>query len=116
MLNLQSHADKDCSFFQYTDAGVYTCSEGGREHKIPGSYGMTIQLRYIQPVPVFKLHALLAHYRHIGHYEQDAQTYATWGVECKGVSYLLKLAVLMLTVLLQMSRWTGAILRSMEHS
>ena len=24
---------------QYTDAGLYTCSQGGRSHKIPGSYG-----------------------------------------------------------------------------
>jgi len=38
----------------YTDAGIYTCSQGGRSHKIPGSYG---------------------------HYSQDAETYASWGVE-----------------------------------
>ena len=42
---------------QYTDAGLYTCSPGGRPYKIPGSYG---------------------------HYEQDAQSYADWGIECKG--------------------------------
>jgi len=41
---------------QYTDAGMYTCMQGERDHKIPGSYG---------------------------HYKQDAQTYADWGVECK---------------------------------
>ena len=41
---------------QYTDAGMYTCSTGGRPHKIPGSYG---------------------------HYEQDAKTYAEWGIECE---------------------------------
>ena len=40
---------------KYTDAGLYTCSQGERDHKIPGSYG---------------------------HYEQDAKTYAQWGVEC----------------------------------
>ncbi len=45
-----------CVCIQYTDAGLYTCSQGERDHKIPGSYG---------------------------HYEQDAQTYADWGVECK---------------------------------
>ncbi|XP_011402528.1 PREDICTED: alpha-galactosidase-like [Amphimedon queenslandica] len=38
----------------YTDAGMYTCSPGGRNHTIPGSYG---------------------------HYEQDANAYASWGVE-----------------------------------
>ena len=43
---------------QYTDAGMYTCKKGERDHKIPGSYG---------------------------HYEQDAQTYADWGVECKSL-------------------------------
>ncbi len=41
---------------QYTDAGIYTCSQGGRDHKIPGSYS---------------------------YYEQDAQTYSKWGVECE---------------------------------
>ena len=35
---------------------MYTCSRGERDHEIPGSYG---------------------------HYEQDAQTYADWGVECE---------------------------------
>lgn len=44
------------SCMQYTDAGLYTCSTGGRPHKIPGSYG---------------------------HYDQDAKTYADWGIECK---------------------------------
>jgi hypothetical protein len=34
-------------------AGLYTCSQGGRDFKIPGSYG---------------------------HYEQDAATFASWGV------------------------------------
>lgn len=38
----------------YTDAGEYTCSQGGRPHRIPGSFG---------------------------HYEQDARTYAAWGVD-----------------------------------
>eukprot|EP00054_Salpingoeca_dolichothecata_P037648 m.11586 g.11586 ORF g.11586 m.11586 type:complete len:414 (-) comp7758_c0_seq2:46-1287(-) len=42
------------SFGLYTDAGVYTCSSGERPYKIPGSYG---------------------------HYEQDANTYASWGVD-----------------------------------
>ena len=41
---------------QYTDAGLYTCSTGERPHKIPGSYG---------------------------HYDQDAKTYADWGIECE---------------------------------
>jgi len=41
-------------FGLYTDAGVNTCSTGGRPHPIPGSYG---------------------------HYEQDAKTYASWGVD-----------------------------------
>eukprot|EP01124_Arcella_intermedia_P024789 TRINITY_DN4263_c0_g1_i1.p1 TRINITY_DN4263_c0_g1~~TRINITY_DN4263_c0_g1_i1.p1 ORF type:complete len:398 (-),score=70.60 TRINITY_DN4263_c0_g1_i1:48-1241(-) len=41
-------------FGLYTCAGTYTCSSGGRDHKIPGSYG---------------------------HYEQDAKTYASWGVD-----------------------------------
>ncbi|XP_064390820.1 uncharacterized protein LOC135338698 [Halichondria panicea] len=45
---------KGFKFGLYTDAGVYTCSQGGRDHKIPGSYG---------------------------YYEQDAKTYAQWGVE-----------------------------------
>ena len=47
-----------CGCLQYTDAGMYTCKKGERDHKIPGSYG---------------------------HYEQDAQTYADWGVECKSL-------------------------------
>ena len=38
----------------YTDLGEYTCSTGGRSHKIPGSYG---------------------------HYEQDAHTFASWGID-----------------------------------
>jgi alpha-galactosidase len=38
----------------YTDAGLYTCNQGERDYKIPGSYG---------------------------HYEQDAKTFANWGVE-----------------------------------
>ena len=46
-------------YTQYTDAGTYTCNQGGRDHKIPGSYG---------------------------HYKQDASTYADWGVECKKCS------------------------------
>jgi alpha-galactosidase len=41
-------------FGLYTDAGEYTCSQGGRSYKIPGSYG---------------------------HYDQDAQTFASWGVD-----------------------------------
>eukprot|EP00456_Euglypha_rotunda_P082576 TRINITY_DN8133_c0_g1_i12.p1 TRINITY_DN8133_c0_g1~~TRINITY_DN8133_c0_g1_i12.p1 ORF type:complete len:169 (-),score=27.02 TRINITY_DN8133_c0_g1_i12:30-536(-) len=41
-------------FGLYTDAGLYTCSNGGRDHKIPGSYG---------------------------YYQQDAKTYASWGVD-----------------------------------
>ena len=41
---------------QYTDAGLYTCSSGERPYKIPGSYG---------------------------HYDQDAKTFADWGIECK---------------------------------
>eukprot|EP01102_Stenamoeba_stenopodia_P020805 TRINITY_DN8243_c0_g1_i4.p1 TRINITY_DN8243_c0_g1~~TRINITY_DN8243_c0_g1_i4.p1 ORF type:complete len:439 (-),score=84.44 TRINITY_DN8243_c0_g1_i4:151-1410(-) len=38
----------------YTDSGVYTCSDGGRPHKIPGSYG---------------------------HYQQDADQFASWGID-----------------------------------
>jgi alpha-galactosidase len=38
----------------YTDAGLYTCSQGQRNHSIPGSYG---------------------------HYLQDAATFASWGVD-----------------------------------
>jgi len=38
----------------YTDAGLYTCSSGQRPYKIPGSYG---------------------------HYQQDANTYASWGMD-----------------------------------
>jgi len=38
----------------YTDSGLYTCSSGGRSYPIPGSYG---------------------------HYEQDANTFASWGVD-----------------------------------
>lgn len=38
----------------YTDLGEFTCSEGGRPHKIPGSYG---------------------------HYQQDASTFASWGID-----------------------------------
>ncbi|XP_019849586.1 PREDICTED: alpha-galactosidase-like [Amphimedon queenslandica] len=45
---------KGFKFGLYTDAGLYTCSSGGRKYKIPGSYG---------------------------HYEQDANTYASWGIE-----------------------------------
>lgn len=45
---------KGFKFGLYTDAGLYTCQSGGRDHRIPGSYG---------------------------HYEQDAKTYAEWGVE-----------------------------------
>lgn len=41
-------------FGLYTDAGLNTCSNGERPYKIPGSYG---------------------------HYEQDAQTYADWGMD-----------------------------------
>lgn len=41
-------------FGLYTCAGTYTCSSGGRDHKIPGSYG---------------------------HYPEDAKTYASWGVD-----------------------------------
>lgn len=45
---------KGFKFGLYTDAGVYTCSQGERDHKIPGSYS---------------------------YYKQDAITYAEWGVE-----------------------------------
>jgi alpha-galactosidase len=38
----------------YTDAGEYTCSSGERPYKIPGAFG---------------------------HYEQDAATFASWGVD-----------------------------------
>jgi alpha-galactosidase len=38
----------------YTDTGTYTCSSGERPYRIPGSYG---------------------------HYEQDAATFASWGVD-----------------------------------
>jgi len=41
-------------FGLYTCAGTYTCSPGGRDHKIPGSFG---------------------------HYDQDAQSYASWDVD-----------------------------------
>jgi alpha-galactosidase len=40
-------------FGLYTDAGLFTCNQGHRPYKIPGSYG---------------------------HYEQDALTYASWGM------------------------------------
>jgi alpha-galactosidase len=45
---------KGFKFGLYTDGGLYTCSQGERPYKIPGSYE---------------------------HYEQDATTYAKWGVE-----------------------------------
>jgi len=55
---MKSLADKIHSlglkFGLYTCAGNYTCSSGGRPYKIPGSYG---------------------------HYPQDANTYASWGVD-----------------------------------
>eukprot|EP00118_Oscarella_pearsei_P000245 m.4509 g.4509 ORF g.4509 m.4509 type:complete len:433 (+) comp10882_c0_seq1:159-1457(+) len=38
----------------YTDLGTNTCSKGGRNHSIPGSYG---------------------------HYSQDAKTFASWGID-----------------------------------
>jgi len=41
-------------FGLYTCAGTFTCSSGGRDHKIPGSFG---------------------------HYQQDATTFASWGVD-----------------------------------
>jgi len=41
-------------FGLYTCAGNFTCSSGGRDHQIPGSYG---------------------------HYQQDADTYASWGID-----------------------------------
>jgi alpha-galactosidase len=45
---------KGLKFGLYTDAGIYTCNKGQRSHDIPGSYG---------------------------HYQQDANSYASWGVE-----------------------------------
>ncbi|XP_065911762.1 uncharacterized protein [Dysidea avara] len=45
---------KGFKFGLYTDGGIHTCSSGERPYKIPGSYG---------------------------HYEQDAFTYAKWGVD-----------------------------------
>jgi len=45
---------KGLLFGLYTDAGILTCSDGGRNHSIPGSYG---------------------------YYVQDADTYASWGVD-----------------------------------
>eukprot|EP01116_Phalansterium_solitarium_P022260 TRINITY_DN7289_c0_g1_i1.p1 TRINITY_DN7289_c0_g1~~TRINITY_DN7289_c0_g1_i1.p1 ORF type:complete len:410 (-),score=-64.28 TRINITY_DN7289_c0_g1_i1:80-1309(-) len=45
---------KGLKFGLYTCAGIYTCSSGGRNHSIPGSYG---------------------------HYQQDANTYASWGMD-----------------------------------
>ncbi|XP_062518978.1 uncharacterized protein LOC134194089 isoform X2 [Corticium candelabrum] len=45
---------KGLLFGLYTSAGLYTCSSGGRDEPIPGSYG---------------------------HYEQDAKTFANWGVD-----------------------------------
>eukprot|EP01121_Diplochlamys_sp_Union-15-3_P020938 TRINITY_DN832_c0_g1_i1.p1 TRINITY_DN832_c0_g1~~TRINITY_DN832_c0_g1_i1.p1 ORF type:complete len:407 (-),score=79.28 TRINITY_DN832_c0_g1_i1:17-1237(-) len=45
---------KGLKFGLYTCAGTYTCSSGGRDHRIPGSYG---------------------------HYDQDAKTYASWGID-----------------------------------
>jgi len=55
---MQSLADyvhsKGLKLGLYTDAGLYTCSTGGRDHQIPGSYG---------------------------HYQQDANTYASWGID-----------------------------------
>lgn len=36
-----------CHPVQYTDAGVYTCSQGGRPYKIPGSYGRVSALVYL---------------------------------------------------------------------
>jgi len=45
---------KGLKYGLYTDAGVNTCSQGERPFKIPGSYG---------------------------HYAQDAQTFASWGMD-----------------------------------
>ena len=45
---------KGFKFGLYTSAGITTCNRGGRSYEIPGSYG---------------------------HYEQDAATFASWGVE-----------------------------------
>jgi len=41
-------------FGLYTCAGTFTCSAGGRDHQIPGSFG---------------------------HYEQDANTFASWDID-----------------------------------
>jgi len=46
--------DQGLSFGLYTSAGNQTCSSGGRPAPIPGSYG---------------------------HYQQDADTFASWGVD-----------------------------------
>ena len=54
----------------YTDAGVYTCSQGGRPYPIPGSYGP---------------------------YQQDADTYAAWGLDSlKMYPWHLRLCIVML--------------------
>jgi hypothetical protein len=55
----------------YTDSGTETCSTGGRPFKIPGSFG---------------------------HYEQDAATFASWGVravkmgECRTRERVLRIS------------------------
>ena len=59
---------------QYTDAGIHTCSKGQRAHEIPGSYGQYYQY--------FCILANNLPFNGTGHYEQDANTYASWGVEC----------------------------------
>ena len=46
--------DRGFTFGVYSDSGLYTCSQGGRPYKIPGSWG---------------------------YYEQDAATFASWGVK-----------------------------------
>ena len=69
---------------QYTDAGLYTCSSGGRKYKIPGSYGNEILfLVKIQSInPQWTWYKCSISFL-TGHYEQDANTYASWGIECK---------------------------------
>jgi len=55
MKSLADHLHKKgFRFGLYTDSGLQTCSQGERDHSIPGSYG---------------------------HYQQDATTYAQWGMD-----------------------------------
>ena len=45
----------------------------------------------------------------LGHYQQDANTYAEWGVDCKMITVICMYSF----VSLQMLKWTGAIQKLM---